>query len=335
MNQRTTQGRTSASCAGTCIRACPKRGRLRRLAVPAIACAAIIGFAHGAYAEDSEAAGKVVACTATISSCGCTVTKGGLYKVNAALSSSQGLTALNGCIDIKASNVTLDTGEETSTGRTTFNAYPITGPGGATPTGIGIHVLKGSNNDFIELPSHVDGWDVGILVQGNSNIFDDFDADGNGTAGVEVVGGTGNNISDFDADGNGTAGVEVEGGKGNNINTFQATGNGTYGVSVSGGSSNQVNDADITGNGTAGVLVGCSGSSSSACNSKSTKIFDLGSTGNGKYGIAIESGSTGNNVTETGSSGNGTDDLFDGNSGCDSDLWYFNDFNTASASCID
>ncbi|HYB91389.1 MAG TPA: hypothetical protein VEC38_10120 [Candidatus Binataceae bacterium] len=311
MNQRTTQGRTSASCDGTSIRAFPKRGRLHRLAVPAIAAAALIAFAQGAYAEDSENAGKVVACSATISSCGCTITKGGFYQVGAALSSSQGLTALNGCIDVKASNVTLNTGKETSRGRTD-GGYSITGPGGGTPTGIGIHILKGSNNDFIELPSDVDSWDVGILVQGASNIVEDFDANNNGTAGVEVVGG-----------------------KGNNINDFGTGGNGSYGVWISGGGSNQVNCSDTDGNGKVGVLVGCPGSTSAACSSKSNKIFDHTADGNGNYGIAIELGSTGNNVTDTSATGNGTDDLYDANSGCDSDLWYFNYFNTASASCID
>jgi hypothetical protein len=41
-----------------------------------------------------------VSCSRSITSCGCTITQRGAYSVDANLSASQGLTALNGCIDI-------------------------------------------------------------------------------------------------------------------------------------------------------------------------------------------------------------------------------------------
>ena len=135
----------------------------------------------------------------------------------------------------------------------------------------------------------------------------------------------------------------MNGGKNNNINDFAADHNTNYGVWIRGGSSNQVNPSETDDNGKVGVFVGCSstGPISAACSpkgpaSKSNKIFDVYSvSGNGKYGVAIDLGNTGNNVSDVDASDNGTDDMFDANSGCDNDRWYYNEFDTASAGCID
>jgi hypothetical protein len=270
-----------------------------------------------AQAQGYEANAAVIACGNSIGNCGCTITKPGFYQVTANLSSSQGLTAMNGCIDIKASKVVLNVGQPPPPHQRS-DGFDLTGPGGVTPTGVGIHILKGSNGDFVELPSNVDGWDVGILIEGNNNIIEDFDADSNGTAGVEINGGKNNNINDL--------------GAGNNKN---------FGVWLRGASSNQVNCSNTDDNGNVGVYVGCSSTglinakcSPSVPASKSNRIYDHSANSNSKYGIVIDLGNTGNNVSDVNATGNGTMDMVDANANCDSDLWFFNHFNTASELCI-
>jgi hypothetical protein len=119
------------------------------IAVAIVSAAAIFASVPRVRAQDLEASKKVKKCGSTIASCGCTITKSGFYKVTADLLSSQGLTKMNGCIDIKASKVVLSAGKPVV--GFSFQAFNVTGPGGGTPTGIGIHILKHSNGDFIEL----------------------------------------------------------------------------------------------------------------------------------------------------------------------------------------
>ena len=106
-------------------------------AAMALAAAAILLVcAFSAFAQVSQPDAAVVPCGNSISSCGCTITKAGFYQVTADLDNSQGHTALGGCIDIKASNVTLNTSKPIC-----CSGFDITGPGGMSPTGIGIHIL--------------------------------------------------------------------------------------------------------------------------------------------------------------------------------------------------
>jgi Right handed beta helix region len=277
----------------------------------------LIASAPSARAQDSESDAGVSACGNSIATCGCTITKPGFYQVTANLLSSQGLTAKNGCIDIKAPKVTLNFGTPPPPHQRSEGFF-LTGPGGMTPTGIGIHILKGSNGDFVELPSEIDGWDVAILIEGSSNI-----------------------VEDFDANSNGTAGVEINGGKNNNINDFSAGSNKNFGVWLRGASNNQVNCSNTEDNGNVGVYVGCSstGLSNAKCGrsvppSKSNRIYDHSARNNLKYGVVIDLGNTNNSVSDVDSSGNTTMDMVDANASCDHDVWFFNHFVTASESCI-
>jgi hypothetical protein len=284
----------------------------------------MLASAPSARAEESQADAAVTACVSPIASCGCTITKSGFYALANDLSSSQGLTAKNGCIDIKAPKVVLNAGKPLTT-----NAFNITGPGGTTPTGIGIHILKGSNKDFIELAgSNIEGWDVGILVEGNGNIVEFFNA--------------GRSFSSS-AIPNGTAGVEINGGSNNNINDFDgASHNKNYGVWLRGASNNQINCSNTRDNGNIGVYVGCSanGPVNGKCSpavppSNNNRIYDHESDNNGKFGIVIDLGNTGNIVTDFGGHSNGTTDLLDENANCDNNQWFFDFFDTASPGCIE
>jgi hypothetical protein len=295
--------------------------RLGTMAVVAfVSAGAMFASAPSVRAQDSLA-DAVTPCVSPIASCGCTITTSGFYKLANGLSSSQGLTANNGCIDISASNVILNTAKPVTSG-VTHGAFDIDGPGGGTPTGIGIHLLKGSNADFLELPGKVEGWDVGLLVESNGNIVD-F------------------GFNDFAFIPNGTAGIEINGGSNNNINDFQSDGNNNYGVWLRGASNNQINCSDSDNNGNIGVYVGCSASGpiNGKCSPKvppsnNNRIFDHTSNNNGKYGIVIDLGNTGNIVSGAEGNSNGTMDMLDENKNCDHNRWFFDGFNMASPGCI-
>jgi hypothetical protein len=71
-------------------------------------------------------AGAQNSCSLSITSCGCTITQPGNYIVDADLSASQGLTALNGCIDISVEHAKLF-----------LNGHSVSN-GNGNPTSIGL-----------------------------------------------------------------------------------------------------------------------------------------------------------------------------------------------------
>src|SRR5258708_19349395 len=142
---------------------------LSKIMIAIVGTSLLIASAPRAQAQDSAPDAAVTACGNSIATCGCTITKSGFYQVTADLLSSQGMTAKNGCIDIKASKVNLNFGKPPPPHKR-LPGFNLTGPGGMTPTGIGLHILKGSNGNFVELPVEADDWDVAILVQRNNHI---------------------------------------------------------------------------------------------------------------------------------------------------------------------
>jgi hypothetical protein len=77
---------------------CRSRARLFTLTIAATLVAPIPRAAHAQASQDDA----IVACVSPIMTCGCTITKRGLFLIGANLTSSQELTAKGGCIDIKA-----------------------------------------------------------------------------------------------------------------------------------------------------------------------------------------------------------------------------------------
>src|SRR5208283_4309471 len=113
----------------------------------------------GALMLPASAAAQAV-CPPTINACGCTITTPGSYKIGLAINSTQGLTTNGACIEIASSFVILDGAKKT-----------ITGPGGTTPSGIGICVHHNFRTDFLEgRGTVISGWDVGLLIEG-TDIF--------------------------------------------------------------------------------------------------------------------------------------------------------------------
>lgn len=253
-------------------------------------------------------------CMKSISSCGCTISEPGVYTVIANLSATQGLTELDDCIDVDSKGVFLIVGGHT-----------VTGSG----SGVGIRLLASAPGDFIESagqssrggsvsPSTLTNWKFGMEVNADSVIVDDFNYTSNTTAGLLLKGSHNSTITDF-----------------------SARDNSVYGVWIVGGSGNQINCSVADNNGNTGVFIGCSpsGPGGTACDedenetSSGNFIYDhLASTS--QYGIAVDRGNTGNIITETEAINSTKSDLFDGNPGCDRNLWRVNTFTTANHSCI-
>jgi len=268
------------------------------------------------FAMATVGSASAQSCANSITTCGCTISSTGVYSLVADLDYSQGLTSDKACLDVTAANVTLFT-----------NGHYILGPG--TGTGIGIHVTSGATNAFLEAAgvqgttmvySVLVGWQYGLESQAPGVTADGFGYDVN------------------------SVGVLLKGAEQNTISWSEAIENSVYGMWISGGAGNQITGASISDNGIAGVYLGCSatGPHGQVCtNSKNTinttktnylYALTLGSGEN--YGIAVEQGGSQNTLVDNSSLGNTTDDLFDGNSSCGSDLWQANAFAKSNASCI-
>ncbi len=246
------------------------------------------------------AASAQTACSPTINSCGCTITAPGSYKIGLAIDSAQGLTPAGACIEIASSFVILDGGKKT-----------ITGPGGTSPTGIGVWVHSPFRQDFLEFRgSVISGFDVGLLIQSRQTVADDVTANTNGTAGVEF----------FKAQ-------DIE------LTNTTAETNLNYGIWLRQTSFSDVTNSKTESNGNIGLYVGCSaiGPTSSGCTggpSPGNYIFTGNIQANTNYGVALDIGAKSSIVTNqvlSGGTHNSKDDLFDANSSCGSNKWFAND----------
>jgi hypothetical protein len=275
--------------------------------------AALLGIlVSGALTMPAPASAQT-ACSPTINACGCTIVKPGSYKLGLAINSTQGLTPAGACIEIAANFVILDGGKKA-----------ITGPGGETPSGIGVWVHHPFRTDFIEFRgSVISGWDVGLLIEGRQIVADDATANSNGTAGVEL-----NNAED----------VEL-------TNTTAET-NLNYGIWLRQTSISDVTNSKTETNGNIGLYVGCSplGPVGSGCAgvgpSPGNYLFTGGIQANTNYGVALDIGAKSTIITnQTLSAGthNSKDDLYDANSSCGSNKWFANDStatNNQAGGCI-
>ena len=278
-------------------------------------------------------AGAQSRCSLSITSCGCTITQPGDYIVNADLSASQGLTALNGCIDIRVEHAKLF-----------LNGHAVTGD--SVETYIGIHVLPTGTYTFIEgntpnvpvpygLSGAVSGWQAGIESEAD-NVLIDLPTTSANYAGVLLKKTYNNKL----------VGIGPIVTRGPGLEPFYGESYNGYGIWIMGGNSNQVDGASSFDNGIAGVYVGCSetGPTGTPCpagqESTGNVIYNYsynsfrdGAAGQ-PYGIVLEVGSIHNTVT-----GNfvGLDtefDLYDGNANCADNLWRSNGFGKANQACI-
>jgi hypothetical protein len=257
-------------------------------------------FAAGALMLPMPALAQAV-CPPTINSCGCTITTPGSYKLGLAIDSSQGLTPGGACIEIASSFVILDGAKKA-----------ITGPGGSSPTGIGVWVHHNFRSDFLGFRgSVISGWDVGLLIEGRQIVADDASANSNGTAGVEL-----NKASDIE------------------LTNTTAEDNLNYGIWLVQTSASDVTNSKTESNGNIGLYVGCSpiGPISAGCPgigpSPGNFIFTGGIQANTNYGVALDFGAKSSiitNQTLSGGTHNSKDDLFDANSSCGTNKWFGDD----------
>jgi len=257
-----------------------------------------------------RAANAQTYCSNSITACGCAINTPGTYTVDADLTASQGLTTMGSCLDVTASDVKLFT-----------NGHSITGAG----TGTGIHLLGGANTIFLSAAgpgstySTISGWQYAVESQASKVTAEGFYFVGNST------------------------GLLLKGAQGNSFGCVGAFDNAVYGVWIWGGSNNLIAYSGVWDNGVAGVYVGCkaNGPSSPACSgsgSTSSGNFILSvlsySSAAESYGLAVQSGNTGNMLVDNQFFSNTADDLYDGNSSANSNVWHANLFATANKSYI-
>jgi len=271
-----------------------------------------------AFAQDGSAIGT--SCGSAIATCGCTITRKGIYTVSADLSAVSGLTPDGACIAIKAAKV-----------RLLLQGHIIQG----SSIGIGLHVLSGANSAFVE-GQGAEGDEPGVYA-----LFKDWDT------GIRWEASNGI-IDHLQSQSNASYGIVLNKAKGNDINNYDASFNGIYGTWLLASSGNTINCAKSGDNVFVGIYLGCSpsGPTGSTCAgvgpSNGNQIYNaqagvsMKSMIVSKYGIVIDTGNGGNLVTDNDSHGDKKFDLIDGNPGCGTNIWYANSFDPglSSPSCI-
>ncbi len=277
---------------------------------------ALAGFSGHAFAQDAVGdASKVPSCVDPIKTCGCAITKAGLYHVTAALNSTQGLTSAGNCLEVRASNVTLD-----------LNNNNISGPGAATAVGAGIYVKGGAANvNVVGGPgfSIITGWAAGIDSDSNNGTYSNIYANQN-SVGFEFLHSTYNNVTDWAAYDNTNVGLWIRQGRKNFV---------TEGVASNSKGTTPQKIGILLGCGAGAVAAGVNCSGKSAPSSTQNAIVDNDADDNGQYGIALDTNATKNLINGVVGSGNVTADLYDGNAGCDSNNWVNNSATNAVPAC--
>src|SRR5580658_4465537 len=228
-------------------------------ALTAATAAAVLALVLGSA---QTAAAK--ACSSTIVSCGCTISKKGLYMVGADLDASQGLTAKGDCIDISVPDVTLE-----------GNGFDVDGD---TTGKVGIRILSTAGNavvaDFefifdwvtgieddgnnaqITFYDDIDDNGTGIFLNGvNKSVLNTLDADDNSGPGIVISGGVGDSVLNFDTDDNGADGVLLNGASKASLTNFDSDDNSGDGVDVLNGGGIVISDFDAEDNGADGIFV--------------------------------------------------------------------------------
>ncbi len=244
-------------------------------------------------------------CARTILRCGCTITSGGLFTLGNPVGNSA--TGAGDCIAIRAKNVVLN-----------LNGNSITGPSNGTAKGAGVHILKSASGAFLEgLGATISGWANGVETDSTNGAIDNLVADSNNKAGVLL----------FKA-------------KLNQVTRITADDNGQFGIFVSGSDQNDIADSEVSDSGSNGVLVGCIPNGNGGCAvqtkpSNSNNVYGVVSNSNSRDGITVQFNSNKNNIGDCSATDNADFDMNDRHSsGCASDQWFANSFNTASQPCI-
>jgi hypothetical protein len=329
--------------------------KLARKAVSSAMAAAFAMMLALALAPTGAAAG---ACANQIKSCGCTINSPGMYL----LAGPNPMKSTAGtCIDITASNVTLQSGST------------IQGPGSTTST-VGVHIEPSANNVFLNYVVardfgkgiRIDGYyattvgvittlnNKGLVVNGKNALLTGHSSEADEAVGIEVNATATNFVMvGGDAGDSPGVGIELNGVSGAVLSTIGAGGNGTFGIWLNSASDNVISYFDVEDNGIAGVYLGCNAAgpngkaSCPAGQSPSNGNSLIGATYMGfniyannysyadnildqSYGIAVGLGNLDNDFIMISGTGNVVDDALDENPNCGSNRWLLNTFTTSS-----
>jgi hypothetical protein len=119
-------------------------------------------------------------CPTSITSCGCTINRPGSYAVVNELNFDQGLTGRGDCIDITASKVILDGGDE-----------DVDGNG----SGVGVRTFPGAELAVIQNFDEIDDWNIGVKVQSLRATVTSSDITDNTSAQVLLQGANNANVT--------------------------------------------------------------------------------------------------------------------------------------------
>lgn len=268
----------------------------------------LLASMNGPALGQTTASAKPVVCGNHIASCGCVIKKKGRYDLDADLSSSQGLNPANDCLEVATSNVILNLG-----------AHKITGPG-LPNTDMGIVIKNGANNATVvgaAAFATISGWNVGLYNHGNNGSLSNIDASSN-DIGIEFDHASGDRLTDWVANNEDTFGLWIRNGNNNFVTEGHA------------------NNDDI------GILVGCKDLATTggedcggAGKSSGNDLVDESVSSNTKYGIALDSNTTGSVINAVNGSSNGIDDLFDDNNACGSNEWVDNTGTKVDPTCTE
>lgn len=211
--------------------------------------AAVVGLALTMASVKAQAG--LPACTKTISTCGCAITKSGQFSISADLTSS---SLSDDCIDIAAPDVVLLT-----------HGHSITGPGGMTVTAAGINVLAAATNADLQFADAatpntytvISEFSVGLRITAPGAHGSDFECNDNGKAGI-LIKGVGANLMNFDTEENPGHGIVLRGATGGELGDFDTGSNDGNGILISGSTGVKIVDFDANSNTQSGIAISAS-----------------------------------------------------------------------------
>jgi parallel beta-helix repeat protein len=264
-----------------------------------------------------------------ISQFGYVITAPGTYQVTQDLGPGSG-----NAITVLTGNVALHLGGHTLTGAGSGAGVDVEGPAGnnvtidhGTVQGFqdGIFLNNAANCQVSHVTASQNSRDGILILNTASNTVTDSTASQNGDKGIQVFGSSGNTLTRNTANGNNNLGISFEFGSYGNTavhNTTNAN-KGTGGIVLAGGTTqNTVLDNTCNGN-FIGIEVGVYGFGEASGNT-----IQNNTANQNVIGIQLVQNSSDNTLQGNTALTNGSIDLEDDNSNCDSNTWANNKFVT-------
>jgi len=233
---------------------------------------------------------------------------------------TQDLTApgADTCLRITANKVLLN-----------LNGHNLIGAGG-------IGILIAGKNVFIDGDdASLSGFSIGIEDDGDNAIVENFGIQNSSDTALYVNGASGSTFGNLGVGNSTNHGVHLRHAAHIVLHNAGISNNGKLGLWVDQSNNGVFNNFQANSNGTAGVSLGCSadGPVGAGCvgfDSNAKVILSAGADSNGAYGYAIDQDSGSNVISGAEASQNPTDDAFDGNASCGTNLWFNQNHSTSN-----